>query len=147
MKIKSTIMALLCAIFLTGCCSTCRHHQKNALPLTGTTWHLVQLEGRDLTLPVEQFNITLAADGSLAGVGACNRLLGQYTTTESLGISFGQVGTTMMLCPENEELEAKFTQLLGAITHYDIDLDTLILLQDGTIKALLKAAPQTTSAE
>ena len=45
----------------------------------------------------------------------------------------------MMLCPENGELETRFVQLLGGITHYDIDFDTLVLLQDGVIKALLRA--------
>ena len=139
MSIKHIITAIGCAVVLTGCCSTCRHHQKYAKPLVGTTWHLVQLEGRDISLPADQFNLTILADGNLAGIGACNRLLGQYTTTEKLGISFGQVGSTMMFCPENGELETKFAQLLGNITHYDIDLDTLILLQEGTIKALLKA--------
>lgn len=138
MKMR-VIIALLCAALLGGCCSQCRQKQKNAKPLTGTTWHLVQLEGQDVQLPSDTFNLVLSEDGSLSGVAACNRLLGQYTTTPKLGISFGQVGTTMMLCPENGELETRFVQLLGGITHYDIDFDTLVLLQDGVIKALLRA--------
>lgn len=138
MKMR-VIIALLCAVLLGGCCSQCRQKQKNAKPLTGTTWHLVQLEGQDVQLPSDTFNLVLSEDGSLSGVAACNRLLGQYTTTPKLGISFGQVGTTMMLCPENGELETRFVQLLGGITHYDIDFDTLVLLQDGVIKALLRA--------
>ena len=47
----------------------------------------------------------------------------------------------MMLCPENEALEAKFVQMLGGITHYDIDGDKLVLIQQGVIKAILKALP------
>lgn len=94
-----------------------------------------------MTLPRESFNITMAEDGSLAGEGACNRLLGQYTVSENYSISFGQVGTTMMLCPENGELESRFTQLLGAVTHYDIDGNKLILLQGGAIKAIFEALP------
>ena len=47
----------------------------------------------------------------------------------------------MMLCPDNGELEAKFVEVLGGITHYDIDVDKLILMQDGVIKAILKANP------
>ena len=31
----------------------------------------------------------------------------------------------MMLCPENGELETKFVQMLGVITHYDIDGDKI----------------------
>jgi putative lipoprotein len=139
MRVKLIIIALLCATILVGCCSACRQRQKNAKPLKGTEWHLVQLEGKDMELPINSFNITLGQDGSIAGIAACNRLLGTYTTTPKYGISFGQVGTTMMLCPKNDVLEGEFVQMLGGITHYDIDFDTLILLQDGAIKALLKA--------
>ena len=46
-----------------------------------------------------------------------------------------------MLCPENGELESQFTAVLGGVTHYDIDGDQLILLQQGAIKALFKALP------
>lgn len=141
MRLKSIILALLCATILVGCCSACRQRQKNAKPLKGTEWHLVQLEGKDVELPINSFNITLGEDGSVAGIGACNRLLGQYTVAENYAINFGQVGTTMMLCPENGELESQFTAVLGGVTHYDIDGDQLILLQQGVIKALFKALP------
>ena len=53
----------------------------------------------------------------------------------------------MMLCPENDELEAKFIAMLGGITHYDIDADKLILMQDGVIKAILKAVPAAVEAK
>ena len=140
-KISKIIMALVAVVVLVGCCSACRQRYKNSKPLNGTEWHLVQLEGKDIDLPINSFNITLGEDGSLAGIGACNRLLGQYTVAENYAINFGQVGTTMMLCPENGELESQFTAVLGGITHYDIDGDQLILLQQGVIKALFKALP------
>ena len=141
MRVKLIIIALLCATILVGCCSACRQRQKNAKPLKGTEWHLVQLEGKDMELPINSFNITLGQDGSIAGIAACNRLPGHYTVSENYASNFGQVGTTMMLCPENGELESKFTAVLGVVTHYDIDGDMLILLQQGTIKALFKALP------
>lgn len=139
---KTIFAALICAMLLAiaGCCA-CRSNQKNAKPLKDTQWHLVQFEGKEVDMPINSFNLILGQNGEVAGVGACNRLLGQYTTTESYGINLGQVGTTMMLCPENGELETKFVQMLGAVTHYDIDGDKLILLQDGVIKALFKALP------
>lgn len=138
MKMR-VLFALLCAALLGGCCSQCRQKQRNAKPLTSTTWHLVQLGGEDLKLPADTFNLILAEDGSLSGIAACNRLLGRYSLTPKHGISFGDVGSTMMLCPENGELETRFIQTLGGITHYDIDFDTLVLLQDGAIKMLLTA--------
>ena len=90
---------------------------------------------------INVFNITIAEDNSLAGVGACNRLLGQVVVGEKQAISFGQVGTTMMLCPENGQLESRFTQMLGGVTHYDIDGDKLLLLENGAIKAIFQALP------
>lgn len=140
---KSIFAALVCAMFLVVGCCACRSAQKNAKPLKTTEWHLIQLGGQEMDLPLNVFNITIAEDNSLAGVGACNRLLGQVVVGEKQAISFGQVGTTMMLCPENEELESKFVAMLGGITHYDIDADKLILMQDGVIKAILKAVPTT----
>lgn len=134
-----TLLALICALLLVGCCSQCRQRQKNAKPLVGTTWHLVQFEGRDMQLPQDSFNLRFGSDGSISGIGACNNLLGRYATTEKLGLRFESVGSTMMFCPENGELENKFTMLLGNVTHYDIDFDTLLLIQDGNIKALLRA--------
>lgn len=139
---KSIFGALVCAMLMVvvGCCA-CRSAQKNAKPLKGTEWHLIQLGGAEVDMPLNVFNIAIAEDNSLAGVGAFNRLLGQVVLGDKQAISFGQVGTTMMLCPDNAELEAKFVEVLGGITHYDIDVDKLILMQDGVIKAILKANP------
>ena len=89
---KSIFAALVCAMFLVVGCCACRSAQKNAKPLKGTEWHLIQLGGQELELPVNVFNITIAEDNSLAGVGACNRLLGQVVLGEKQAISFGQVG-------------------------------------------------------
>ncbi len=138
---KSIFAALVCAMFLVVGCCACRSAQKNAKPLKGTEWHMVQLGGTEMDLPINSFNLLLGADNSIAGVAACNRLLGHFTVTEKQDISFGQVGTTMMLCPHNADLEAKFIEMLGGITHYDIDGDKLILMQDGVIKAIFKALP------
>lgn len=141
-KISKIIMALVAVVVLVGCCSACRQRYKNSKPLKGTEWHLVQLEGKDMTLPADSFNLILGEDGSVAGVGACNRLLGRYTVAENYAISLGQVGTTMMLCPENGELESRFTQVLGVVTHYDIDGNKLMLFCDGAIKAIFEALPK-----
>ena len=94
-----------------------------------------------MTLPINSFNLLLGEDGSISGIGACNRLLGRYSDGENYTISLGQVGTTMMLCPENGQLESRFTQMLGGVTHYDIDGDKLLLLENGAIKAIFQALP------
>jgi heat shock protein HslJ len=47
-----------------------------------------------------------------------------------------------MLCPHNEALEMKLIKILSQATHYDIDYDMLMLLNNGEIIAVFKAQPQ-----
>lgn len=140
MKLKSFIMIMLGAAMLGGCCSACKQRTKNAKPLEGTVWHLIQIEGRDVAVEAGTFDITLQ-DGTLSGIGACNRLMGSYTVEPKMGIRFGSLASTRMMCP-NVDMETQLASVLESATHYDIDYDTLILMQDGTIKALFKSANQ-----
>ncbi len=141
MKLKSLIMILLGAAMLGGCCSACKQRTKNAKPLEGTTWHLIQIEGRDVAPEAGTFDITLT-DGNLSGIGACNRLMGSYTVEPKLGIRFGAIASTRMMCP-NIETESQLAAVLEAATHYDIDYDILMIMQDGTVKAMFKAVTPT----
>ncbi len=135
---KKLLTVLLVAAMTVGCCSTCRMRAKNAKPLEGTMWHLVKMGGESLTLPADSFNIILNENG-LGGRGACNSLLGQYATGDKLALRFSSLGSTKMLCPHNEDLEMKMIQILSQTTHYDIDGDVLMLLQNGTVLATFKA--------
>lgn len=135
---KKLLIMLVVAAMAVGCCSQCRARVKNAKPLEGTTWHLVKVGGESYTLPADSFNIILNENG-LGGRGACNSLLGQYATGDKLALRFSHLGSTKMLCPENEQLEMKLIQILSKTTHYDIDYDMLMLMQNGEIIAVFKA--------
>lgn len=137
MNIKLVVAALAGAVLLSGCCTVCRQHTKNAKPLENTEWHLVQIEGRDVTPDADTFNITLK-EGNLTGIGACNRLMGSYTLSQKKGLIFGYTASTRMMCRNMEE-ESRFCAILDQTTHYDIDGDALMLICNGTIKAVLKA--------
>ena len=126
------------AAMAVACCSPCRSRVKNAKPLEGTTWHLVKVGGASYTLPADAFNIILKENG-LGGRGACNSLLGQYATGDKLALRFSHLGSTKMLCPENEALEMELIKILSKTTHYDIDLDMLMLMQNGEVLAVFKA--------
>ena len=138
---KKLFSVLMIAALTVGCCSACRMRVKNAKPLEGTVWHLVKVGGESLTLPVDSFNIILNENG-LGGRGACNSLLGQYATGDKYALRFSHLGSTRMLCPHNEALESKLLQILAQTTHYDIDYDMLMLMQNGTVLAVFKAQPQ-----
>lgn len=123
---------------LCGCCSVCRQRQKNARPLTGTTWHLVQIGGEEVSLPVDKFNMTFDTEGRVGGIGACNRFTAPYTISEGMGLHIGEMASTRMYC-EDIDTEGRMFGILSSATHYDIDYDILIIISDGTIKALFKA--------
>ena len=135
---KKLFVLLMVVLLAVGCCSTCRLRVKNAKPLEGTVWHLVKVGGESLTLPADEFNIILNENG-LGGRGACNSLLGQYATGDKYALRFSHLGSTKMLCPHNEALEMKLIKILSQTTHYDIDYDMLMLMQNGEILAVFKA--------
>ena len=139
---RKLLLIVVAAALAVGCCSSCRWRYKNAKPLEGTVWHLVKMGGESVTLPEDSFNIILQ-EGALGGRGACNSLLGQYATGEKCALRFSALGSTKMLCPDNEALEMKLVQILSQTTHYDIDYDMLMLISDGAVKAVFKAKPQT----
>lgn len=129
---------MLLAVLAVGCCSSCRWRYKNAKPLEGTVWHLVKIGNQSYEFASDEFNIILN-ENALGGRGACNSLLGQYATGEKKELRFSALGSTKMLCPENENLEMKLISILATTTHYDIDYDMLMLMKDGTVKAVFKA--------
>ena len=111
---KKLLAVVLFAALAVGCCSTCRMRVKNAKPLEGTVWHLTKIGGESFTLPADEFNIILNENG-LGGRGACNSLLGQYATGDKLALRFSHLGSTKMLCPNNEDLEMKMMMKLFLI--------------------------------
>ena len=66
-------------------------------------------------------------------------MLGQYATGDKFALRFSHLGSTKMLCPNNEALEMKLLQVLSKATHYDIDYDMLMLMQNGVVLAVFKA--------
>ena len=135
---KSAFIATLIGVLLLeGCCSACRQRTRHARPLEETTWHLVQIEGRDIAADEGTYDIRLSG-GSLTGTVVCNHMMGNYTLGDAFSIRFGATASTKMFCP-NEELEPRLAAVLETATHYDIDYDMLMLLQDGAIKAVFKA--------
>ena len=132
--VKMTL-AIVAFVLVTGCCA-CRKG-KNNVALTGTQWHLVRMMGRDLGLDADKFVFTFDG-GEFAGVGACSRLMGKYTTSSTGDMKFEGLASTRMMCPD-AELETEFSQILDRATHYEIDGDMLMILSNGEMQAVLQA--------
>ncbi|MBQ8492795.1 MAG: META domain-containing protein [Alistipes sp.] len=138
---KRTILFFLTAIIITStcvCCCNCRSHAKLARPLVGTQWQLVQIMGRDVTPTGESYTLLFHADGTITGVGDCNRLTATYSVTESRALKIENLGATRRLCPDFEAENAYFDMLEG-VTHYEMDAANMLLLSDGTLVAIMKA--------
>ena len=80
-----------------------------------------QLGGKAVKPEEGKFTLTfLAEENRIAGVGACNRIMGKYEATEKGVLKIGPLASTMMACPGMEQEDA-FTKALESTTHYDMD--------------------------
>ena len=132
-----TIAVLALAVIISSCCP-CRFGRKNARLLVGTEWHLVQLRGNDVIFDAQSFNIHFADNGTLSGVGACNRFTAPYSVTEKRGLDVGTIASTRRMCP-NIEMEQTMFKELDEASFYEIDGPMLLLLNDGEIRAIFQA--------
>lgn len=92
MKILLKIAALAAvAALAAGCCSCRSYQKKNRRPLVGTEWQLIQLGGKAVKPEEGKFTLTfLAEENRIAGVGACNRIMGKYEATEKGVLKIGR---------------------------------------------------------
>ena len=137
MKNIISILVVALVVVATVSCCPCRKG-KNSKPLVGTEWHLTTMMGQSVDIDADQFVFVFSNDGRFSGVGACNRMMGDYTTTDKGAIKFGALAGTRMMCPK-AHLEAEFSKIIGQATHYEIDGDLLLILSNGELQAVLRA--------
>ena len=97
MKILLKIAALAAvAALAAGCCSCRSYQKKNRRPLVGTEWQLIQLGGKAVKPEEGKFTLTfLAEENRIAGVGACNRIMGKYEATEKGVLTIGPLALSL----------------------------------------------------
>lgn len=130
--------ALLCA-----CQGTPRNGQSDAaaVPLIGTEWRLVTLNGQAAPPGAggKPATITFGAeDNRVAGFAGCNRVAGTYQQ-EHDSLRLGPLILTRMACTSGMELEQQFTAALDAARRYQIVGRRLDLLGDAGVVASLEA--------
>ncbi|MGZ5521061.1 MAG: META domain-containing protein [Halobacteriota archaeon] len=149
-------MLLLSTAAAAGCTSSVKPSPNAtsttspALQLEGTTWKLTSLAtetGVNNTLP----NTTITAifdDGNVTGSSGCNRYFGSYQLNKT-EINFGQVGSTLMFCPDPDGVmtqETTYLLLLKDVTSYAISNNGLTLSDSlGNPKLVFEAALNTTT--
>lgn len=140
MKIVLKLAALAAiAALVAGCCNCRSYQKKNRRPLEGTQWQLVQLGGQSITPTEGKFTLTfLAEEKRLAGVGACNRIMGSYEVGEKGALKIAQTASTRMACPDMAQEQA-FIKAVESTTHYEMDGPMLMLLSNGDLQAVFQA--------
>lgn len=138
MKRCNLLLSLLAvALLMVGCCTPCRTYQKQQRPLIDTEWQLVQLHGRKIAPTGENYSLRFTPGGEVQGRGACNRLMGSYTTTKERALKIGPLASTRMMCRDPHESE--FFAALESATHYEMDGPMMLLLSGGNLLAIFQS--------
>lgn len=143
MKTLRILAVVSLAVVVAACCP-CRR-QTNMIPLTGTLWSLVQLNGEKIDS--KNFNMTLSDGGKITGVGDCNRFNGNFQSSAPKGKTGGELSvgenlvSTRMMCP-NQALEDSFLRMLRSVDSWSIDGSKLMLIEKGDVLAIFEADPE-----
>ncbi len=112
-----------------------------AASLTDSTWVLTAYlgaQGEQVDVLPDTRVTTNFADGEVAGSSGCNRYFGSYETDGSGSLTFGPLGSTMMLCAPDEVMlqETAFLANMSSVTAYEI-ANSQLLLQDAAGQTVL----------
>ena len=110
--------------------------------LAGIRWKLVELDGKPVEVydnqPEPHLLFDEADGGRLSGSDGCNRLIGGYRLTGDQ-ISFGQLGSTMMLCPKGDAQARALAKALANATRVSRSGERLELYGGKTRLAVFEA--------
>ena len=102
--------------------------------LARTHWKLIELDGKKVKQKGKKgFFIQLnSKDGRFHGYVGCNNFNGTYAMPKSFEISFSNIASTMMACP-NMDLESKLMKTLEEVDSYNIKGNILQLKKEKQI--------------
>ena len=133
-------VAALLALALAGGAAGCGGSGGSSPSLEGTAWKLTgwSISSQD----PNDFTITAQfADGRIGGTSAVNTYGGPYTTGDDGAFSVGDLVSTMMAGPEPDmQAETGYMTLLAAAKRYEVDGETLTLLDAGGNESLIYTA-------
>ena len=128
MSFKHRTIAAFAALVATACAS--ETPRDPAPDLADTQWVVEDIDNSGVVDRVES-TLSIDAAGRATGSGGCNRYFGDVTFANG-SLSFGEIGSTRMACPEAVmDQEQKFFGALSATTAYRQDaLTGLLYFQD-----------------
>jgi heat shock protein HslJ len=147
---RTTAALYLCMIPLSltiGGCSTPASEQvaaAAAVPLTNTSWRLLQLGERVVDNPAGPAAVNLQLDAQnprVTGFAGCNRMFGGYSLNGD-ELKFDDLGATKMACAEGSrmKLEQDYFDMLANVASWKISGSSLQLLDSGGASLAMFAA-------
>lgn len=120
----STVFALL---FLTNCASLLKVPDK-----INREWKLIEFQNFSKDLMVKNnanlnLSTTSATSKRFSAKMGCNQMFGEATFMNSGKVTFSSLGSTMMFCDKNMDLETAFGSELPKMTSYKVEGQFLIL--------------------
>lgn len=94
--------------------------------LAKTKWKLLKLNGKTVKQSVSKVNFIKmnSSDGKFTAFAGCNQIFGSYAMPSVNTISFSDIGSTRMFCPDNS-IENDYLHMLEETTNYKLDNETL----------------------
>lgn len=115
--------------------------------LEGTTWVLTRYQsssGITENVPSGVHTDAVFATGTVSGNGGCNTYSGPYTQSGA-SLTFGQLATTMMACPEPQmTVESAYYAALAKSATYTATADSLVIFDAAGAEILAFAAQAAT---
>ncbi len=103
-------------------CTKATASQSGARALSSTEWRLVSISQNGATTNVPEGLKVDATfeDGRVSGAGVCNRYFASFRVSQDRTISIGEIGATLMMCPDHADFERQYFRMLKASTRYDV---------------------------
>lgn len=121
-------MLTLVVTMLASCCPRAFKSRNRKVPLTETTWVMIQKNGMAFEAN-DGYSFVMQEDGKFNGRGDCNSLMGEYELNGKKGVKFNSLALTRAMCP-NQKAEDEYVRMLSNVDSYTLDV-TLLLLYDG----------------
>ena len=134
---KYLLILLMICLTVSACAS-----KENALPIAGS-WRLTAYGPSDSPAPAVpdvDAILSFAADGTLTGNTGCNQLGGDYQV-EGERITFGQIVSTLIACPDLEMAqEDSMHQVLTGTASFKIEGNTLTITNNNMVLVFASVA-------
>lgn len=103
----------------------------NTMSIENTKWVITKLEGADMSdrdANAQEIYFTLdAASNRVNGNSGCNTFMGTYTIEDGGRISFSQMASTRMMCPDSKINESEVLSVFENADNFSISGDQLTL--------------------